>query len=182
MSKKAPAKSTLLESSSSSSSSSSSLSNPYSPISDIMCNIYLDDLLVKFVDIDPRDPCPYCEWQIMIHNRKPLSHPSPSSSASVPPASVQLDSSVSKPRMSFDKVVSKLPKWDKKSVCRTYLQRITQIMQTSGIEQKEWIHAFPLVVEEVSTSQWIITNITEQANMTWTHACKLFTEHFQSSD
>jgi len=145
--------------------SSSSSSPPLAPsvplatspsslsLADMMCNIYLDDLLVKFKDIEPPNPCPYCKYPVMHHNRKPsFSPPSPSPSSSVRSGGSLLQQLTAKPRISFDKVIRELPKWTKQSVCRTYLQRITQIMQTSGIDQKEWMHVFPVVVEEVSAS------------------------------
>jgi hypothetical protein len=81
----------------------------------------------------------------------------------------------------FVKLNSLLPKWKHTSVCRTFLQRITQILSTSGIEKAKWNLVFMYVVDDVAAAEWITTNIIDK-NLDWKASCDKFTAHFEVSD
>ena len=79
------------------------------------------------------------------------------------------------------KLVSILPKWNKKTVCRTFLQRVQQLLSSSGIPDTEWIRVFPFIVDDISSCDWISKNIIDK-KLKWSDACTAFTSHFQIAD
>ena len=81
------------------------------------------------------------------------------------------------------KLASHLDKWSSRVVCRTFLQRIKQMLTVSRIPEKYWSDVFIHVVTDVAQSQWITDNILNASPvLTWQQACDKFTSHFELSD
>ena len=78
-------------------------------------------------------------------------------------------------------VIATLPKWTKSSVCYTFLTRVTQLLESSGLPNQDWIRVFPYLVEDINSGKWINDNILIKG-LNWKDACEAFTSHFQASD
>ena len=79
------------------------------------------------------------------------------------------------------RLASTLPKWDRTSVCRVFLQRIKQVLVTSGLAEQHWAKILTFVVTDVTMSEWITTHII-MPGLDWSQAEAAFTAHFQLSD
>ena len=105
-----------------------------------------------------------------------------------PPPPVSPDTSPHRPSASSSittlaRLSQMLPKWSKHSVCRTFLERIEQVLSPSGLAEDVWPSIFMFVIEDVSAAKWVRQNIlAKEDKMSWVQACAAFTSHFQSSD
>ncbi len=141
------------------------------------CSLFYEELRNEH-QLSATDDC-FCDVKVYRHAREPK-HNSTSPSSRV---NNDVDSSASSNNSisSLMRLLPSLPKWDKQSVCRTFLQRVSQVLLTSGVSQSEWTRILPLLVEDVSSAEWIKDNILIP-KVNWSTACQLFTSHFQSSD
>ena len=122
--------------------------------------------------LDITDPCPVCHQPVGEHQHAP-----PTGGAGASPGSS--DSSFAN---KLSKISRDLPKWSTSSVCRTFLDKISLIMPTSGIPQAEWNKVFPHQHNKhETTTKRNQANIIDK-NLDWKQSCDAFTAHFQLSD
>jgi hypothetical protein len=143
----------------------------------LMCKAFVEELLA--VPLGLFDACPGCTVTVSHHHRRPVVAASSSSSAAGHESSSRPSSGL--PSSATSHLLRELPKWSKTSVCRTFLQRITQLLSTSEIAQEHWPKLLVRVVEDVSSAEWISDNIIAK-KLSWKDACQAFTSHFQQSD
>ena len=124
------------------------------------------------------EDCPVCHHAVARHTRaEPAAeHPRVHHSTTTSPRT-DATSVVN----AFVKLNSLLPKWRHTSVCRTFLQRITQILSTSGIDRSQWNLVFMYVVDDVTAAEWISDNIISK-QLDWEKSKAVFTSHFEVSD
>ena len=81
----------------------------------------------------------------------------------------------------LSRLSEKIPQWSSQSVAHTFLQRITQVLSTSGVDQSKWNLIFPFLVKDVTAGDWIQEHIIAK-KLDWDASQKAFTSHFQTSD
>jgi hypothetical protein len=149
------------------------------------CPVFMDELVASGLRVI--DPCPLCVAHAAVgfHRRRPVVPapvpvpvpvPAPLAGPGPGPGSGSLNPI-------FQLVKSKLlPTWSKTSTCRTFLQRLDQILAGSGIAPTEWPGVFRYVMgDDTQAVEWITTNILDK-NLSWADAKKVFTSHYQQSD
>ena len=166
----------MLGPSSSSSSAADGSSSDTAPlleslaIANELCSFFLDELLED--GAGKGDACEYCHILVARHPRRPQA--ASSSAAANPPRAGPLSSTMGR-------LVSQLPKWNRHTVCRTFLQRISQVLTANDVAPQQWPKVLVLLVEDVSSAEWIHTHIITPG-LDWTAACQAFTLHFQLFD
>lgn len=136
------------------------------------CSFSADELLKMGMKLGDR--CDGCTNKVCFHPR--------SAEAKEAPAAAQAEQDRRAPKIAdLQRLASSVPKWTSKSVCRTFLQRIEQVMEISDIEPKHWAKVLVLAVQDVAAAEWIKTHIV-QPGLDWSAAQTVFTDHFQVSD
>jgi hypothetical protein len=79
------------------------------------------------------------------------------------------------------KCLPHFPKWDEKSVCYLFIQKVELQLNNLGFAPAHWTKILPLLIADTAAGMWVRTNIIEP-KLEWSAAVKLFTKHFQSSD
>ena len=147
-----------------------------------LCAVYMEVLIDRY-QLQIVDPCPVCSIVVgrHSHNQIPISA---STSAAVGLNSEYNNKTYSKTTAAsaYSKLASALPKWNKNSVCSTFLESITLLLPTSGIIENDWPNILLYVMNnDVISARWITDNIIT-AKLSWKEACAIFTTHFQTSD
>ena len=108
------------------------------------CSMYLEELTTEH-GLTVRDECSFCRARVYRHQR------APGSSRATSAPTLSLPSPVAEDKSSYAiatlvGILPLLPKWNNHTVCRTFLQRISQVLSTTGLAEKEWVKVLPLLV------------------------------------
>ena len=127
------------------------------------CSVYLEELRTEH-HLSLTDDCLFSTVKVFRHARSPV-FASQTSAPTVVASSPFVSASSSTPTSAvFIKLAPFLPKWNKESVCRPFLDQLTLVLSTMAaqIPSKHWIQVFPFVVSDVTTIKWIHKNIIEK--------------------
>ena len=150
-----------------------------------MCTSYREELS----PLQPTDPCGVCGVKVGRHARDPTvvaaaqaSAAKASAAAVADPADPSVGAGNTSLFTKLMKISTQLPKWNKQTVCRTFLEKVSLIMPNSGVPSEKWNLVFRhLLSDDISALRWVTANVIDKA-LDWEASRVAFTTHFQSSD
>ena len=161
-----------------------------------LCGCTVAELRIDYPDVKLGDVCPIvgCGFMLKDHPRgiasTAIDAAASQSAALLSSLSIRSgSSSTSSSNLSskLSQIVPVLPKWDRNSSCRQFLEQIDLLMPSSGIIEDavhKWNQVLPRLMlgeNNVSAAKWVQANIIEP-KLDWEKSKELFTSHFQYAE
>jgi hypothetical protein len=147
-----------------------------------LCSTYREELEQKH-GISDFETCVFCVHPAASHPRQPKLVTSVSASSSFPTSS-----SGSMPGSAvLKRLIDMCPKWGKSSVCRTFLERVEQVLQLADdngeCTKAHWptVLVYLMPASDPDAGNWVRQHIV-LPKLDWAAAKLVFTAHFQLAD
>lgn len=145
-----------------------------------LCEATLEELQEQLtLTLIDNCPVPGCGLPVARHLRRsaPPLESLPSASSHAPKSLVPASTNT------LWVVAKHLPKWNKSTSCYPFIQRLKDVMPSSGLPPSLWSAIFGCITEpdDFTSLRWITDNIVNK-KLEWEQACEVFTAHFQSYD